>query len=83
LIDRWNPLHILLVGGILVVAGAVIPFLIVLDVIPSTYFLNFFAYIASFLGLMLGIIGSALYVRNQRRKNKQKNNELNVNGKTG
>jgi hypothetical protein len=72
MISRWNPLYILIVGGVLVVAGAVLPFLMVMKIIPSTYFTNFISYISSFVGLMAGIVGSALYVRNRRRKDRDK-----------
>jgi hypothetical protein len=38
----------------------------VMNVIPSTFFLNFLAYAASILGLFLGIIGAVYYVRTKR-----------------
>jgi hypothetical protein len=58
---------IILIGFVLVVLGFVLPFLMVAKVIESTFFLNFFSYAASISGLLLGVIGSALYVRNRRR----------------
>lgn len=58
-----HPLRLIAIGFVLVVVGFLIPILIVSQVIPSTYFLNFFAYIASFVGLMLGIVGAATYAR--------------------
>lgn len=72
MLSRWNPLYILIGGGILVLVGVILPFLMVLRVIPSTYALNFISYIASFVGLMAGIIGSALYVSNRRKKDRMK-----------
>jgi hypothetical protein len=33
----------------------------------STFFLNFFSYTASLVGLILGIIGSAMYVRQEKK----------------
>ena len=57
-----SPLKIILIGFFLVVLGVVLPFLMVLHIIESTFFLNFFSYAASLLGLMLGLIGSAMYV---------------------
>jgi len=59
----------IVIGFVLVMLGAVLPFLIVLQVIESTFFLNFFAYGASVAGLFLGFIGASLYVREQRSKN--------------
>jgi hypothetical protein len=58
---------IILIGFVLVVLGFVLPFLMVAKVIESTFFLNFFSFAASISGLLLGVIGSALYVRNHRR----------------
>jgi hypothetical protein len=64
----WNPLYIIGLGFVLVMLGFILPLLMVLRFIPSTFFLNFFAYGASFVGLMLGIIGSAFYTARHRRK---------------
>ena len=63
-----SPLKIILIGFFLVVLGVVLPFLMVLHIIESTFFLNFFSYAASLLGLMLGLIGSAMYVGIHKRK---------------
>ncbi len=62
-----NPLALIVIGFFLVLAGMVIPWLMVLNYIESTYFLNFFAFAASFLGLMLGLIGAAYYVRRSKQ----------------
>jgi hypothetical protein len=67
-VRNWNPLFFILAGFFLVVAGFVLPFLMVLQVIPSTFFLNFLAYGASFSGLLLGIIGSAVYTAARRKR---------------
>ena len=58
------------IGFFLVLAGAVLPFLIVLDILPSTFFLNFLAFGASTAGIFLGVIGVATYVGANRRKNR-------------
>ena len=58
-----RPVWYMLIGFILVLLGAVLPFLMVLKVLPSTFALNFLAYGASVAGLFLGIIGAAMYVR--------------------
>ena len=63
-----SPLKIILIGFALVVLGVVLPFLMVLHIIESTFFLNFFSYGASLMGLFLGLIGSATYVRIHRKK---------------
>ena len=62
-----RPLNLILIGFLLLVLGVVLPFLMILQTIPSTFFLNFFSYLASLTGLILGIIGAALYVRIHRK----------------
>jgi hypothetical protein len=59
----WDPRLILLVGIALMLAGILFPFLMLLQILRSTWFLNFISYTASVLGLMLGIIGVAYYAR--------------------
>ena len=63
-----SPLKMILIGFALVVLGAVLPFLMVLHILKSTFFLNYFSYGASLVGLFLGVIGSAYYVRQKRKK---------------
>jgi hypothetical protein len=63
-----SPGKIIAIGFVLVVLGVVLPFLMVIHVLPSTFFLNFFSFGASVFGLMLGMYGAVTYVRNQRRK---------------
>jgi len=65
---NWDPIHIILLGFGLLVLGVVLPMLMILQVLESTFFLNFLAYICSFLGLMFGLIGTAWYTRKNRKK---------------
>ncbi len=58
-----NPFHLIISGFILVVIGMVLPFLMVLRIIESTFFLNFFSFTASVAGLFLGISGASMYAR--------------------
>ena len=60
--------RVLLVSFLLVLIGAVLPFLIVLGVVPSTFFLNFLSYGLSTIGIFLAVIGVALYVGKERKK---------------
>lgn len=60
------------IGFVMVLLGSVIPWLIVLKIIPSTLFLNFFSYTVSVAGLFLGITGLAFSVRTQREKRRRK-----------
>ena len=66
MIDR-DPRLIFVIGFLLVLLGAVIPWLMVLQVVKSTFALNFLAAGASVAGLILGVIGAAYYVRLHRR----------------
>ncbi len=64
-----DPRILMAVGFGLMILGVALPLLMILNIIPSTLFLNFFSYIVSFIGLILGIIGIALYAgkfRNRR-----------------
>ena len=58
-----HPWKLLVVASVLLLLGLLLPFLMVLRLLPSTYFLNFFAYAASFSGMLLGLIGAVLYGR--------------------
>jgi hypothetical protein len=58
------------IGFVMVLLGAILPFLIVMQIIPSTLFLNFFSYIMSVAGLFLGVTGLAFVVRFQKIKRK-------------
>jgi hypothetical protein len=62
-----KPVRLILIGLVLMVLGVVFPFLMVMHLVQSTYFLNFFSYSASLVGLFLGLIGSASYVRSKRK----------------
>jgi hypothetical protein len=61
-----SPRLLLSLGLILMITGVVIPFLILIRVLESTFFLNFFSWGASVGGLFLGIIGVATWVRKRR-----------------
>ena len=53
-------------GLFLMLLGIALPFLILIKVLESTFFLNFFAYAASVSGLFLGVIGVATWVRTRK-----------------
>ena len=61
-----SPRLLLGLGLLLMILGIVIPFLIVIRVLESTFFLNFFSWGASVAGLFLGIIGVANWTRNRK-----------------
>jgi len=60
------PWKIIAIGFVLVLLGFVLPFLMMVQLIPSTLFLNFLSYGVSVSGLFLGLIGAAMYVRIRR-----------------
>ena len=64
-----NPTRILVIGFFMVLFGFVGPFLMVLDILPTTFFLSFLSYGSSIGGLFLGIIGTASLVRIRREEN--------------
>jgi len=63
-----TPVRMIVLGMLLAIAGVILPLLMVIKVLPSTFFLNFFSYFLSMGGTFLGIIGAAMYVRFRRRK---------------
>lgn len=63
-----RPRTLIIIGAVLVLLGFILPLLILLKVLESTFFLNFLAFIASLLGLILGILGAAQYAVEVRRK---------------
>ncbi len=58
-----HPVAVMLLAVFMMVLGIVIPLLMVLQIIESTFFLNFLAFALSVGGLFLGIIGVATVVR--------------------
>jgi hypothetical protein len=62
-----KPGALFVVGLLLQVGGCALPFLMVMQVVESTFFLNFLAWGASVTGLALGFIGLANYDRFRRR----------------
>lgn len=65
--ETINPLRIILVGFFLVVFGAVVPFLTVLNLIEASFFWLFLSFVSSLAGLILGLIGAAYYTRLHRK----------------
>lgn len=61
-----SPRSLFLLGLLLMLLGIVLPFLMVVHVLESTFFLNFFSWGASVAGLALGTIGFAMYSRGRK-----------------
>ena len=62
-----KPRTLFWIGGCLVFLGWLLPLLMVIHLLESTFFLNFFSWGASVTGLFLGLLGSAGFVRDRRR----------------
>jgi hypothetical protein len=62
-----HPWRLLLIGVLLSFLGVVGPFLMVIKILESTFFLNFLSYGAQMAGLFLGIIGASQLVRRNRK----------------
>ncbi len=58
-----TPWKIILLAFFLLLLGVILPFLMVMRIIESTFFLNFFSYTSSLIGLLLGLIGVVQIVR--------------------
>lgn len=65
-----KPILFLVSGFLMVLFGAVMPWLMVLQIVESTFFLNFLSFAASFTGLMFGIIGAANIAANYRNRHR-------------
>jgi hypothetical protein len=61
-----HPRLLLSLGLILMLLGVVLPFLMVIGALESTFFLNFFSWGASVAGLSFGTIGFAMYSKTKR-----------------
>jgi len=60
--------RLIIIGLLLTLMGFVLPFLIVLGVLKSTFLLNFLAFTVSVGGLFMGIIGVSMYVSKYRKR---------------
>ncbi len=65
-----RPVRLMVIGLVGLVLGACLPFLMIIDVIQTTFFLSFFSYGASVVGLFLGLLGAFSYshIRRQKRR---------------
>jgi hypothetical protein len=64
---RISPVKILIIGLILMLTGAILPFLMVIHVLESTFFINVIAFMSQVAGLFMGTIGVIFYTK--MRKN--------------
>ena len=57
---REHPKLLFVTAVLLMLFGVAMPFLMVIHLVESTFFLNFLSYGASMLGLLLGIVSVAM-----------------------
>ncbi|GAB4496232.1 MAG: hypothetical protein OHK0052_05820 [Anaerolineales bacterium] len=55
-----HPRAFMAIGVLLIIIGTILPFLMMLKHIPSTFFLNFFSFTLQIIGLIMGLIGVAI-----------------------
>jgi uncharacterized membrane protein YqjE len=55
---RINPKLMVGIAFIMLLLGVALPLMMVMHVIPSTFFLNLMAYLCSFFGIIIGFIGA-------------------------
>lgn len=63
--------RLMLIGFIAMLFGVLLPFLMVIMVIESTFFLNFLAFGLSIGGLLTGIVGIAMYSVEHRSRREE------------
>ena len=61
-----QPLKLILIGLGMLLLGVILPFMIILELLESTLFLNFLTITSSTGGLIIGFMGIALHVRARR-----------------
>ncbi len=66
-IPIWTRLWI--IGGTLVLVGVGVPLSMMLHLLPSTFLLAGISFVSSSIGIMLGYIAAAVYIKSARDKN--------------
>jgi len=63
---NWSPWKTIFLGFMLSLLGVILPLLMVLQAIASTFFLNFLAVAFSVSGIIIGFIGMTIIVKTRR-----------------
>jgi len=69
---KWQPWKMIALGGVMMLVSMVLPWLMVLQIVRSTFFLNFLAYGLSVAGMLIGFIGMVSIVKIRRTQQKYK-----------
>ncbi|EKD88996.1 MAG: hypothetical protein ACD_34C00241G0003 [uncultured bacterium] len=64
---KLTPLHMILIGSALMLLGILFPLLMVLKLIPASFWLCFLTYSLSVSGMFTGFIGALTYTRFKKR----------------
>ena len=72
---KMQPWKMILLGASMMLVSMVLPWLMVLQILRSTFFLNFLSYGLSVAGLFIGFIGMMSMVRIRRTIQKYKDQQ--------
>jgi hypothetical protein len=72
MILKWPPWKTILLGGSMMLVSVILPLLMVLQILRSTFFLNFLSYGLSVAGMLIGFIGIVTMVKIRRTEQKFK-----------
>jgi hypothetical protein len=62
----FGSIQLMLLGFIMLLGGFALPFLMIIQLLEPTFLLILLAYLSSVGGLVIGVIGSALYIRERQ-----------------
>ncbi len=66
--NPWlSPLKMMVIGALLMIMGVVLPMLMILNMIETTFFLALLSYGSSLMGMFLAFYGLFTYVRIRRK----------------
>ena len=63
-----TPKRLIIIGFLLVLFGAAMPWFLILGYVKSTFFINFLTYGASVAGLIMGVMGAAMWSATKRKE---------------
>jgi membrane protein implicated in regulation of membrane protease activity len=75
MILKMQPWKMIVVGASMMLVSMVLPWLMVLQILRSTFFLNFLAYGLSVAGMLIGFIGMVSMVKIRRTVQKYKDQQ--------
>lgn len=73
-LPKTDPKILIWVGALSLVVGFVLPLLMVIKALPSTYFLNFLSYAFQLIGMITAMLGTFSIVKVRLDKEKAKDN---------